>query len=232
VDTRDLILWDDLPDMPLVDQYDQEITIYCNKGFIVPRRTPFYSKRSLPHGVLMDLRGVTDLFTRQLDEEDYYLDDDVAHVDVYTYPQAGLKVAGHFQANGLMRSFAPFLQDINKSFDVSNEEGPGTPPPTTPFVHGIACQAYNVVMHATRGDSAQHHDAQLGMITGALAGSWAKSPSNKRTAQRLQEKCAHLLPHESFEAKIQNPSISRDLRLENVFYIDLQGMDKRYQDGK
>ena len=45
-----------------------------------------------------------------LDSED---DEDSQDITCYTYPQAGLKVTGHFQAGGVMKKFSPFVKDIN-----------------------------------------------------------------------------------------------------------------------
>ena len=225
---RRRILWNELTNMDILDAAGSEIPIYCGKGFTVPRRIPRFSRNTLPHGVLMDLRSVKDLFqTPWEDDIDLGLDDeDSPDITCYTYPQAGLKVAGHFQAAGLMKKFSPFVKAVNQ--DLIDDDDDLTSPP---IVSGIACQGYNAVMHSTRGNSAQHHDAQLGLITGALAGSWAKGGPAERTAHRLSERCSRKLPHASFAEKIQNDLILRDLRLENVFYIDVQALKPHHQHG-
>ena len=225
---RRRILWNELTNMDILDAAGSEIPIYCGKGFSVPRRIPRFSRNTLPHGVLMDLRSVKDLFqTPWEDDIDLGLDDeDSPDITCYTYPQAGLKVAGHFQAAGLMKKFSTFVKAVNQ--DLIGDEDDLTSPP---IVSGIACQGYNAVMHSTRGNSAQHHDAQLGLITGALAGSWAKGGPAERTAHRLSERCSRKLPHASFAEKIQNDLILRDLRLENVFYIDVQALKPHHQHG-
>jgi hypothetical protein len=214
-----------------MDDTGAEIPIYCDKGFIVPRRIARYSRNTLPHGVLMDLRTVNELFETPWDE-DYDMDlDDTDLVKCYTYPQAGLKIAGHFQAYGLMKKFSRFIDEVNDDLNnLAVEEGDDQLDHAYGrVVQGVACQGYNAVMHSTRGDSAQHHDAQLGMITGALAGSWASTPSTERIAQRLQERCSWQLPHESFTEKIENDQISRDLRLENVYFINVQELHERHK---
>jgi hypothetical protein len=185
----------------------------------------------------LDLRVVKDLFDAPFEEDDDS-SDAADFVDVYTYPQAGLKIAGHFQANGLMQNFLPLLKQINSDLDrVDDDDDDDSSMDDTPeqrektVVHGLACQGYNAVMHSTRGDSAQHHDAQLGMVTGALAGSWATGDVPERTARKLRERCSRQLPHACFSEKIKNDNISRDLRLENVFYIDVAAMKRDAQDG-
>jgi hypothetical protein len=237
LEERTFISWDDLDEHPLYDSTGKDNLVYCEDGFIVPRRKARFSPSTKRHGILVDLRHVKELFHLSYDEE-AMLVDDFSPVQVYTYPQAGLKIAGHFQANGVMRPFFPFVEKVNKDLSDNNQENDSdsddqmtqTTPPITNIVHGIASQGYNAVMHSTRGDSAQHHDAQLGLITGALAGCWASGRTHEKTARRLQRRCAFQLPHVSFSHKIENPEIVRDLRLENVFYVDvsqLQPEDKK-----
>ncbi|KIL55667.1 hypothetical protein M378DRAFT_17747 [Amanita muscaria Koide BX008] len=233
--TRQFITWDELDNMDLYDEAGQEIHIHCHRGFIVPRRVADFD--TPPHGILMDLRVVKELFRYVPNGDDMLVDEEPA-VDIYTYPQAGLKVAGHFQANGIMTPFLPFLQEVNDNLgnnsheEEDDEDEEHTPPLRKRIVYGIACQGYNAVMHCTRGDSAQHHDAQMGLITGTLAGSWASSRSTERTARNLRLRCQNRLPHASFSDKIENREISRDLRLENVFYIDVEAMHKDDQKGE
>jgi hypothetical protein len=232
---RQLIPWDDLQELELTYDDGNEIPIYSHDGFIIQRRMPRFSKQTLPYGILMDLRQVNQLFEWPWDEEDLLIYQNTA-TDTYTYPQAGLKVAGHFQSNGLMTHFIPFLKKVNENLssnghDDDFEDNSQTPSVKNQIVYGVACQGYNAVMHSTRGDSAQHHDAQLGMITGALAGSWAAGNSAERIASQLQKRCARQLPHVSFTEKISNPNISRDFRLENIFYIDIEAMDEDDQNG-
>lgn len=57
-------------------------------------------------------------------------------------------------------------------------------------VVGIACQAYDVVMDATHGCTAQHHDAQKGLITSTLAGVWASTYRTKQATEHLMNKCS------------------------------------------
>jgi len=222
--------------MDIVDSSESEIPIYCEKGFIVPRCIARFSRNTQPHGILMDLRYVKDLFEMPLEDNiDLGIDnEDSEDISCFTYPQAGLKFAGHFQAAGLMKKFSSFVDSINQNMSNSVNEDDEDDSFITPpqIVSGIACQGYNAVMHSTRGNSAQHHDAQLGMITGALAGSWATGASAERIAHCLSQRCSRQLPHASFSEKIENDQILRDLRLENVFYIDVQAMKVQHQNGR
>ncbi|KAM6490423.1 hypothetical protein JOM56_014096 [Amanita muscaria] len=232
---RTFLSWDDLDALPLYDSTGKENRVYCEDGFLVPRRKARFSPSTKRHGILVDLRHVKELFHLSYDEA-AMLVDDFSPVEAYTYPQAGLKIAGHFQANGVIRPFFPFVEKVNKVLSQANDSDSDdgmdhTPPPITNIVHGVASQGYNAVMHSTRGDSAQHHDAQLGLITGALAGCWASGRTHEKTARRLQRRCAFQLPHVSFSQKIENPEILRDLRLENVFYIDVSQMQPEDKNG-
>jgi hypothetical protein len=233
--TRQQIEWDELAEMPIVDDNGNEIPIYCENGFIIPRRIPYFSTRTPAHGMLMNLTHVKELFDSSQEDDDHLeWDDDDERIDAYVYPQAGLKTAGHYQANGLMRPFKRFLKEVNQSLrdPDGSEDGRRTPAGTRQVVYGIGSQGYNGVMHSTRGHSAQHHDAQLGMITGALAGSWAQGEPSKRVARGLQDRCGHQLPHKAFEEKIKNPNIVRDLRLENVYYVDVREMQDDDRNGR
>jgi hypothetical protein len=233
INQRETIPWDELANMPVLDRARNEIPLYTERGFLLPRRLPVFSRNTPAHGILMDLRSVKDLFEAPFEQQELHPDAEEP-VDTYTYPQAGLKIAGHFQANGLMKDFVPFMHEVNQDLNALRTDDDGmnyTPPAHQHVVRGIACQGYNAVMHSTRGDSAQHHDAQLGMITGALAGSWAKVSSSENTASKLRDRCSRQLPHASFNEKIQNEKILRDLRLENVYYIDVQAIDETHQNG-
>lgn len=234
VDTRHKITWEALQNMPMLDEDHSEIPVYCNQGFIIPRRVPCFSKNTPAQGMLLNLTNVKELFDPSQDdsEGDYWEDDNLTNT--YVYPQAGLKTAGHYQANSIMRSFKRFLAKVNVS--LQNEDigvhGNIEADRRAPIVSGVASQGYNAVMHSTRGHSAQHHDAQLGIITAALAGSWARTDTGKRVASKFQEKCARQLPHKAFEEKIKNPNIKRDLRLENVYYVDVKRMRGEDQNGR
>jgi hypothetical protein len=138
------------------------------------------------------------------------------------YPQAFLKKHGHLQANHLMHPFSNIISDINGAIRFN----PEAPLDTNQHYHncnplsGIAFQAYNEAMHRIR-PRAQYHDVQLGLITANLAGTYARSDKNKRTADTLRTRCQSSLPHQKFAEKIDSPGLKRELRLENVFTLDL-----------
>ena len=55
-------------------------------------------------------------------------------------------------------------------------------------VVGVGSQGYNAVMHHTWGRTAQHHDAQMGLITSALAGEWARNEQGKQQEREIDAK--------------------------------------------
>jgi hypothetical protein len=223
--------------MPLVDDDEQEIPLYTNTGYQIERRLAAYSEGEQPHGVLMNLRHLNMLFDEDGMEEDFEdLDDDMepSAVKYYVYPQAGLVTAGHFQANGLMTNFQKRVNILNSSIrdeldaEQIDEEASQRVP-----IRGIGCQGYNAVMHCTRGLGSQHHDAQKGYVTGALSGAWANNDATMETiARRMQQQCAHQLPHETYDRKIANEDIDRDLRLENVYAIDVLALPEAGRNGE
>lgn len=126
------------------------------------------------------------------------------------------------------------ISDKDSDINSDDENGPtgGNGSLHKNVIHGVSSQGYNAVTHHTRGRTAQHHEVQVGMVTGALAGAWATSGSNKTTADKLEEDCRWKMPHESFAEKIRKPGIARDLRLENVYWIDIGALQKKHQNGR
>jgi hypothetical protein len=48
----------------------------------------------------------------------------------------------------------------------------------------------------------------------------------------LLRTCQQALPHQAFAEKIQSPAISTDLRLENVYYIDMKALPQGLRNGR
>lgn len=229
VDTRRVVDEEDLWELDGLDEDQEEIPIYTAAGYRIPRRLATFEVNTLSHGVLVDLRNIGTVFQSN-DFDDLFDDeDDITPTQYFVYPQAGLVTAGHFQANSLFNSFQPLLNQLNddlrQELDVPDHHSP-------PAIVGISCQGYNAVMHSTRGRSAQHHEAQRGLITSTLAGAWADSFKTKNRAERLKHQCSTQLPHVDFRHKISRDAIGRDLRLENVFSIDIQQLPNHMKDGR
>jgi hypothetical protein len=222
---RERLTLDALEEMDLVDEDQHEIPIYTVDGFRVKRRIALFSPNDHSLGVLVDLATVNELFRTNLVGDTVYRHGlpGPQQATVTVYPQAGLRSAGHFQASGLMTSFYPFIEKISEFV----REGPDSTFP----IKGIACQGYNSVMHSTRGHGVQHHDAQQGKVTAALGGRFATGPTEKKKHEKFVRDL-HTLPHILFDRKIRNPGIKRELRLENVYAIDMTKIGEEDQSGE
>ena len=188
----------------------------------------------------MNLRHLDEIFL----SDDLFSDFDPTgqSTSYNVYPQAGLVNAGHFQADGLIAPFLPLLHQLNAQVQLQDSDamiednplgatGHDSQPPA---IIGVGCQGYNGVMHVTRGRCAQHHDAQRGLVTSALAGSWAKIPTNIQTARLKLAHCNIRLPHEEFKEKIENNAdepLDCSLRLENTCVVDLELLAPEYRNG-
>jgi hypothetical protein len=227
---------DDLDNMEIMDAEGREIPIYSEDGYQIQHRLGQFKKSQEPHGVLLDLSRIQELFSPDFDDDDFLGGvPGCVSPSVSVYPQAGLRTAGHYQVDGLMTKFYPMIEQVNRPIVVERREEDGDdevdPSPHSPIT-GISSQGYNAVMHSTRGCSNQHHEAQLGMITNTLAGAWATSDSNKRIANGLKQRCEQILPHQTYAEKIQNREILRDLRLENVYFFNIQALPSMMQNGR
>lgn len=240
------------PDKRIRDQYeayeleqlDQEdanghpINIYSNDGYPIQRRIALFQPDTKNMGVLIDFQNIDELF---LSEDPNFVTGGHHRTDYTVYPQAGLRTAGHFQAKGLIQPCYKLLQGINDALMGSDDNsvsgssqddhGDNTDSPE-PAVFGISSQGYNAVMHNTRGRSAQHHEVQVGYITRMLAASWMNTKAHQRDAQKWIRKCEQALPHQAYAEKIRDRSICRDLRLENVYYVDLDALKPHQKKGR
>jgi hypothetical protein len=186
-----------------------------------------------------------ELFTPDLDpaarindDEDIIMADPLAaderpKLRYYIYPQALLKTHGHIQANRLVSSFDSVLTDVNRSIVIRNDhlrqdhlQYRDAPDPLT----GVSFQAYNEAMHRIR-PLAKYHDVQLGLITSNLVGTYSRSEKSKSTAEQLFKRVKTKLPHDKFSDKINTDGLSRNLRLENVYTLDLFAMNPPMRTG-
>ena len=232
--TRAELSIEELYDLPIYDNSGQEIPIYTDNGYVIERHLPTLNHISTPCGILADLRDLSSLFTR-IQTDGFFAGDEEVVVPYHVYPQAGLVTAGHFQAQGLITPFYPLIDKLNASLRQQrgeDDEGDEMMHSTISPVIGIASQGYNAIIHSTRGHSAQHHDAQRGLVTAALSGIWATGSKNITKAEKLRSKCDTRFPHADYEDKIKRPGICRDFRLENVYAIDVSILAHGMKNGK
>jgi hypothetical protein len=224
-----------------------ENNIYNDRGARVPRQVGLRRGTSPTFAGLLDVKDLQELFMPDElflpDDEDEVDGDDHGYTGItsgyHAYPQAGLQRYGHFQANGMMNPVKPFIKEINEQLRVRNRSDSGNrededdAPEMSPHppVTGVATQGYNSAMHYARGRGVQHHDAQLGLVTAAIGGTYAVSAKEKRIALARQQSCRHNLPHERFNNKIHEAEITRDLRMENVYCVDMLAIKPEYRSG-
>jgi hypothetical protein len=229
---RNVIPWNTLHEYPMEDENGYEIPWYSYRGLVIKRRAGIYASRMKPYGILFDLPKLADVF---VPDDDLFGDRPIKY---HVYPQAGLVSIGNFQADGIMIPFGKVLdelndklmdQDDNNSRDENNSLGNRH---DLKPITGISCQGYNQVIHRIRGHNTQHHEVQTGLVTSTLGGVWATSNASKRKAATLADRCSQALPHHSFAQKIQDNNVGRDLRLENVYYIDINALDEENRTGR
>jgi hypothetical protein len=183
----------------------------------------------------MNLTHIHELFASNDSDDDDFMDGrpGPSTTDYSVYPQAGTRIAGHFQGEGIMTMLYPLVDGINKRIiQVRRATGEDDDEYINHPITAIASQGYNSVMHYTRGYSSQHHEVQTGKVTSCLAGAWATTAKNRATADCLKRECDATLPHQSYVSKINNPNITTDLRLENVFMIDVTTLPAEMESGE
>jgi len=217
-----------------LDELDDEARIFTDKGFEIFRYYPIFNDNErIPYGVLVDFQHLHTLF-----QHDFNLTHGRAgptSSKYSAYPQAGLVTAGYLQATSLISEFYPLLESIN--VDILNagaddvEEEAFVESGRWP-VYGISCQIYNAVMHHTRGKGSQHHKVARGIVSGALGGLSIRETASSPAADKLRKACRYQLPHESYKIKASNPDISKDLRLENVYWVDFDQIGEEQRNGR
>ena len=227
-DTRQRVAREDLYEL------GESARIFTDKGFEIFRYYPkFPNNKREPCGVLVDFRNLHTLF--EPDARLRYTRAGPTQQDFLAYPQAGLRTAGYLQAKSLVSDFYPLLEAINTDIIGARgeniEEELFAEAPKWP-VYGISCQIYNAVMHHTRGIGSQHHEVARGMVSGALGGRCILKTASSAKAQRVLATCTSKLPHDAYRIKTSNPGICKDLRLENVYWVDLDQISEENRDGR
>ena len=217
-----------------LDNLGADDRIFTGGGFEIPRYGPvFENNKRTPCGVLVDFKRLGSNF-----RPDTRLRFTRAGLDLsgcIPYPQAGLVTAGHLQAKCLLPEFYPLIEAINVGIlnasgeDV--EEDLLVKDPRWP-VYGISCQIYNAAMHQIRGIGSQHHEVVRGMVSGALGGQCIPNTVASDRARKLRRSCVLELPHTAHEAKASSPDICKDLRLENVYWVDLDQVAEENRSGR
>lgn len=239
----------ELEEHPLTDpETGHENKIYTVYGYQIPRRYPLVDEDVPSLAPLLSLRHLGQLFAEADDDgADFYVPGTSANraVTYDVYPLAGLRCAGHCQAHGIPGGFIPRIDKLNNMIhelreaeesgdedssddsDIYEDNRPrrkqrNNAASPHPPVEGISFQGYNTASHYTRGRKVIHHEVQCGIVTGELAGTWATTNEGRKKAGTFNVKNRTTLPHERFELKLKNPSMETDLRVENVYVLDVR----------
>ena len=219
-----------------LENLDEDARIFTDEGVEILRYLHcFQDRQRKPCGAMVDFKNLYTLF-----EPDIHLDYARAgpsqpESSYFAYPQAGLVTAGHLQAKSLVSDFYPLLEHINTGILGAEGEGAAdellVEAPKWP-VYGVSCQIYNAVMHHTRGFGSQHHEVARGMVSGALGGQCVPKTASSGKAKHLLERLQYKLPHEEYEIKASNVEVSKDLRVENVYWVDLDQFPEEDRNGR
>lgn len=211
----------------LTDELGEEICIYNEDGFCIPR----CSVTSQVSGLLVDLTNLDDLYSGTPGNH-LFIDDNgkisQGRHNVYSiYPQACLHNLGHFQAHALPHVFHPYLKCLNEVVGYKHQiNNPFRPPNDelssdddgddeklfeimTPIT-STAVQFYNLTMHhACR--TKRDHDVQRGLVTAALGGHYVAAATEKTALNKIHRNLRYGLPHQQFNSKISSPAVSHSL---------------------
>jgi hypothetical protein len=219
-----------------LDDLDDDGRLFTGEGHEIHRYYPIVPNRVEDAcGVLVDFNNIHTLFG--VDENLTYSRAGPETSKYFAYPQAGLVTAGHVQATSLISEFYPQLERVNvkilKSTVNHRDDVDGDiAEPKTWAVYGISTQIYNAVMHHTRGKGSQHHEVARGIVSGALGGLCISETASSKKAKNLRRSCLIQMPHQSYDMKASNPEICKDLRMENVFWIDFDEFPDDNRDGR
>lgn len=228
--SRTAISVDDLLELPLTDEAGQEINVYDEDGFRIPRRTPLHHRHCPPCGILLDLSQAYTLFQSPYSHElseaanaEVNLSEEFPQVKLSVYPQAFLKKFGHLQSDGPPLGFQDLLHAINQKL-VHNHDGDSTP------IQIVAFQGYNYVQH-NLAERAGQLEVVKGRVTAALAGTHATGSNSLRTFNRMKGFVSHHLPHDRIEELLNKDNPARAMRFEVVVAINISSLKVHFQSG-
>ena len=212
-----------------LDLLDENAWLFTEQGAEIFRHYPQFEGDRKDCGALVDFSNLHTLFPP--DTRLKYTQAGPPPSGCSAYPQAGLVYAGHLQANSLITEFYPLLEAVNTSVLKDGlEEELLTEDPRWP-IYGVSSQIYNAVMHSTRGTGSQHHEVARGRVSGALGGSCVPATIKTAPAAELRRSCSAQLPHVAYKIKSSNPAVCKDLRLENVYWVDMDQVAEQNRTG-
>lgn len=226
----------DIATFPPLNADGLERRVYNEDGLRLPRRRGMAERGAPSYGVLVNLRRMESLYNGtdalNVPRDDQYgpgLRPARRAIKYFAYPQACLLSVGHCQANGVIPSVDDVVYDLN--YSILGHDPDADAPSAFEFIWASTSQMYNVSAHRYRAQGARYHDAQRGELTALAAGTYATSTRTKSTAQRYQYETAFDLPHQRFSEKIKDRTLPRDIRLENVYILRIDRLQRDNQTG-
>jgi hypothetical protein len=207
----------------LHDDADNEVLIYDEDGFRVPRLRPIHTSAE-SWGVLADLTKIRSLLNDEfivVQNEDSE-DDDMEGIDkagpsirVDVYPQAGLRTLGHFKATNVPKGFQPILKKLDCRWAARRDIW-------TPIICGVSCQGYNHAQHCL-SDWAGGIEVLHGKLTAAMAGMEGNA-RGRRIKTKLTGDMNINLPFKRITHKLDKKQISHVIWVEPCFTLNVQGL--------
>jgi hypothetical protein len=239
---------------PMTDPDGYEVKFWSSEGDRIPRRRQadenFESNPNKICGILLNLDTVERLFTQSLEQPYFNREVYLSNDEVTKYPLAFLRNIGQLQARQPLPLLVPTLQEVNEVIalrenanDDDSDEDEEEPRvmdeegniiraqrPALPAVFGVSVQMYNRMLHYV-APRANEHAAICGHVTAACGGHWASSPTDKARATKAQEKVSRTLPHQRLSAAALSGHASKDLRVEQVYVMDLDKVHPDHRNG-
>ena len=244
----------DIDNYPLLDEDGSEIPIFDHTGKRIDRRIPLLDHNESQCGVLIKLPNIHALFNTddQLYQDDHIQDPSLSpppqshYVHVDAYPLAFLRSAGNIQASGIPSCFLPRIANINQSIrkhpnhqtqndhnnlysDDSDDDMDLDDPQQHQLQGGqqvlkpVASQFYNYIAHRT-ASRAGNHDTMKGTVTAAIAGGFAETSKDRKTAEEYMEHCDTALPSDRFKSNIGIARCPSSCRAELVYSVDVRAL--------
>ncbi|KAG2742153.1 hypothetical protein P692DRAFT_201809895 [Suillus brevipes Sb2] len=244
----------DLHSLPLHEPGTQrEVNVYDEEGRRIPRFIGRTRTNGPKCGLLINLETIPQLFSSHVahDEHldldaDILDDDDMVTPTINVYPQAFLRKYGHLQSGSILPHFKTFVKKVQAKItrrqrrnalnegddDQDDQDGDNDivdPNVLPPAIIASGCQFYNEISHRVR-PNAGLHEVQQGRVTSALSGAYAKG-SGKHVHSTIMHHCGLSLPHQRYNNAIKMVDVPRDLRLENIYILQLESMDPAKRNG-
>jgi hypothetical protein len=222
----------DITTLPLFHNDGHEILVYDEDGNrVICWRA---SELGEPCGALFKLSSLDQNFSNNPNDLDPEMAQELNHeqirstADLILYPQAFLHDKGHYQSKTLSHGFSQRVEAIADAVVRGEDEMKVFEEHLSPIM-AVASQGYNVIFHRLRYQGRASHDAQQGLITGAAALQFVSETRHKQKRQELQDKLANgRLPFNRFQQRLNTDNHHVDLRLENVYLIDMLALSAEY----